>query len=278
MGVTRSSPHGADHKHLKPKCIHDEDVLEHFAKDNMYLQAINFIKSVRPAAACFHSSAAVPRLPPVAWAASTAAAPCPHASHPTSRTRALTAGEARRWLQQLRAHAARHQPAADVGQGELWHGEDVLWRGAGQAACLTAPPLRHAAAVHLDALPRPGAAPSRPQRCHVRLRAVSGHVVALRVCVFVWAVALTPLPPAAHTSRCAAAPARWTAVAWHRGPPVEAQHRHRPASPHGQLPGAATRLGRAAEPAPEPPSRARGPPALQRHHLAHPGPRPGLGP
>ena len=37
----------ADHKHLKPKCIHDEDVLEHFAKDNMYLQAINFIKSVR---------------------------------------------------------------------------------------------------------------------------------------------------------------------------------------------------------------------------------------
>jgi len=35
-----------DHR-LRPKCILDEDILNHFAKDYLYLQAIQFIKSVR---------------------------------------------------------------------------------------------------------------------------------------------------------------------------------------------------------------------------------------
>lgn len=36
------------HKHLRPKCIHDPDIVDAFAKDYMYLACIQFINSVRP--------------------------------------------------------------------------------------------------------------------------------------------------------------------------------------------------------------------------------------
>ncbi len=35
------------HKYIKPKTIHDNEVLEEFAKDYMYLACIQFINSVR---------------------------------------------------------------------------------------------------------------------------------------------------------------------------------------------------------------------------------------
>lgn len=37
-----------DHKHLRPKAIHDAEILEEFAKDYMYLSCIHFINSVSP--------------------------------------------------------------------------------------------------------------------------------------------------------------------------------------------------------------------------------------
>ena len=40
-------PLRADHKRLRPKCILDEDMLEYLGKDNLYMQAISFIKSVK---------------------------------------------------------------------------------------------------------------------------------------------------------------------------------------------------------------------------------------
>ncbi|KAK9448447.1 uncharacterized protein V1518DRAFT_374992 [Limtongia smithiae] len=39
----------ATHKHLRPRSIHDADVLEMFAKDYMYLAAVQFINSVKTA-------------------------------------------------------------------------------------------------------------------------------------------------------------------------------------------------------------------------------------
>jgi hypothetical protein len=35
-----------DHKHLRPKAIHDPEVLEAFSKDYMYFACIQFINSV----------------------------------------------------------------------------------------------------------------------------------------------------------------------------------------------------------------------------------------
>lgn len=35
------------HKHLRPKAIHDNDILEEFSKDYMYLSYIRYINSVR---------------------------------------------------------------------------------------------------------------------------------------------------------------------------------------------------------------------------------------
>lgn len=35
------------HKHLRPKAIHDSDILEEFSKDYMYLSYIRYINSVR---------------------------------------------------------------------------------------------------------------------------------------------------------------------------------------------------------------------------------------
>lgn len=34
------------HKHLRPKAIHDADILEEFSKDYMYLSYIRYINSV----------------------------------------------------------------------------------------------------------------------------------------------------------------------------------------------------------------------------------------
>lgn len=36
----------ADHRHLRPKAIHDPEIPEEFSKDYMYLQCIQFINSV----------------------------------------------------------------------------------------------------------------------------------------------------------------------------------------------------------------------------------------
>jgi hypothetical protein len=34
------------HKHIRPKAIHDKDVVEEFSKDYMYLACIQFVDSV----------------------------------------------------------------------------------------------------------------------------------------------------------------------------------------------------------------------------------------
>ncbi|KAJ3144983.1 Serine/threonine-protein phosphatase 2A activator 2 [Irineochytrium annulatum] len=44
-----------DHKYLKPKCIHDSEIIEEFSKDYMYLSCINFINSVKTASLRWHS-------------------------------------------------------------------------------------------------------------------------------------------------------------------------------------------------------------------------------
>jgi len=38
------------HKHFKPKCIHDSEVVDEFSKDYMYLACIKFVNSVKPSA------------------------------------------------------------------------------------------------------------------------------------------------------------------------------------------------------------------------------------
>lgn len=45
----------ANHKHLKPKAIHDQEILEEFSKDYMYLQCIQFINSIKTASLRWHS-------------------------------------------------------------------------------------------------------------------------------------------------------------------------------------------------------------------------------
>ncbi|KAJ3099255.1 Serine/threonine-protein phosphatase 2A activator 2 [Phlyctochytrium planicorne] len=44
-----------DHKYLKPKCIHDKEVVDEFSKDYMYLACIKFINSVKSASLRWHS-------------------------------------------------------------------------------------------------------------------------------------------------------------------------------------------------------------------------------
>ncbi|KAJ3090398.1 Serine/threonine-protein phosphatase 2A activator 2 [Physocladia obscura] len=44
-----------DHKHLRPKCIHDPEILEEFSKDYMYLSCIKFINSIKTASLRWHS-------------------------------------------------------------------------------------------------------------------------------------------------------------------------------------------------------------------------------
>ncbi|WRT65394.1 serine/threonine-protein phosphatase 2A activator 2 [Kwoniella shivajii] len=44
-----------DHKHLRPKAIHDPEILEAFSKDYMYLSCISFINSIKTASLRWHS-------------------------------------------------------------------------------------------------------------------------------------------------------------------------------------------------------------------------------
>lgn len=44
-----------DHKHLRPKSIHDPEVLEAFSPDFMYLSCISFINSIKTASLRWHS-------------------------------------------------------------------------------------------------------------------------------------------------------------------------------------------------------------------------------
>ncbi|KAJ3262789.1 Serine/threonine-protein phosphatase 2A activator 2 [Chytriomyces hyalinus] len=44
-----------DHKYLKPKCIHDPEILQEFSKDYMYLSCIAFINSVKTESLRWHS-------------------------------------------------------------------------------------------------------------------------------------------------------------------------------------------------------------------------------
>ncbi|KAJ3218645.1 Serine/threonine-protein phosphatase 2A activator 2 [Dinochytrium kinnereticum] len=44
-----------DHKYLKPKCVHDQEIIDEFAKDYMYLACIKFINSVKTASLRWHS-------------------------------------------------------------------------------------------------------------------------------------------------------------------------------------------------------------------------------
>ncbi|POY75621.1 putative Peptidylprolyl isomerase [Rhodotorula taiwanensis] len=43
------------HKHLRPKCIHDDEILEEFSKDYMYLAYIRYINSIKTASLRWHS-------------------------------------------------------------------------------------------------------------------------------------------------------------------------------------------------------------------------------
>ena len=36
----------AGHKHIRPKAIHDKDIVDEFSKDYMYLACIQFVDSV----------------------------------------------------------------------------------------------------------------------------------------------------------------------------------------------------------------------------------------
>ncbi|KAI8821653.1 uncharacterized protein EV422DRAFT_526481 [Fimicolochytrium jonesii] len=45
----------SDHKHIRPKAIHDPDIVEEFSKDYMYLACIKFINSVKTASLRWHS-------------------------------------------------------------------------------------------------------------------------------------------------------------------------------------------------------------------------------
>lgn len=45
----------ANHRHLRPKAIHDPEILEEFSKDYMYLQCIRFINSIKTASLRWHS-------------------------------------------------------------------------------------------------------------------------------------------------------------------------------------------------------------------------------
>ncbi|KAJ3289929.1 Serine/threonine-protein phosphatase 2A activator 2 [Borealophlyctis nickersoniae] len=45
----------ADHKYLRPKAIHDPDIIEEYSKDYMYLACIKFINSVKTASLRWHS-------------------------------------------------------------------------------------------------------------------------------------------------------------------------------------------------------------------------------
>ncbi|TPX60246.1 hypothetical protein PhCBS80983_g01921 [Powellomyces hirtus] len=45
----------ADHKHIRPKAIHDPDIIDEFSKDYMYLSCIKFINSVKTASLRWHS-------------------------------------------------------------------------------------------------------------------------------------------------------------------------------------------------------------------------------
>jgi serine/threonine-protein phosphatase 2A activator len=44
-----------DHKHLKPKSIHNPEILEEFSKDYMYFACITFINSIKTASLRWHS-------------------------------------------------------------------------------------------------------------------------------------------------------------------------------------------------------------------------------
>ncbi|KAJ3161070.1 Serine/threonine-protein phosphatase 2A activator 2 [Geranomyces michiganensis] len=45
----------ADHKYIRPKAIHDPDIIEQFSRDYMYLACIQFINSVKSASLRWHS-------------------------------------------------------------------------------------------------------------------------------------------------------------------------------------------------------------------------------
>lgn len=47
-GGKRADCSHAGHKHLRPKSIHDPEVLEAFSDEYMYFACIRFINSVRP--------------------------------------------------------------------------------------------------------------------------------------------------------------------------------------------------------------------------------------
>ncbi|GJN90983.1 hypothetical protein Rhopal_003997-T1 [Rhodotorula paludigena] len=44
-----------DHKYLRPKCIHDNEILDEFAKDYMYLSYVRYINSIKTASLRWHS-------------------------------------------------------------------------------------------------------------------------------------------------------------------------------------------------------------------------------
>lgn len=53
--VARLATDGPAHKHLRPKSIHDPEVLEAFSDQYMYLSCISFINSIKTASLRWHS-------------------------------------------------------------------------------------------------------------------------------------------------------------------------------------------------------------------------------
>ena len=47
MVLSHCLTYSIGHKHLRPKSIHDSEILDEFSKDYMYLACIQFINSVR---------------------------------------------------------------------------------------------------------------------------------------------------------------------------------------------------------------------------------------
>jgi hypothetical protein len=104
------------HKYLRPKAIHDDEILEEFSKDYMYLSYVRYINSVRT------SSSPLLFFP--------------------SLTAILPFADQDRLSSLALANARRHLRCQNLGQGEPRHGKDVQSRSSRQAPRRTTLPLR----------------------------------------------------------------------------------------------------------------------------------------
>lgn len=124
------------HKYLRPKSIHDPEVLEEFSKDYMYLACIRFINSVRP------------NLPRPLFACTTF--PCFYLSMLTVSTCDSIGQDS--FATMALAHAGRHLRRQNMGEGQLWNDENVPRRSPRQIARNPTLPLRLHPPLHRSTL------------------------------------------------------------------------------------------------------------------------------